>query len=315
MHYSTLCRLPWDGYLHFRQVRVEMRVIDNFVVCSPVVSAGLEAVIMDEATKQDAYGGYGFTIRTFWVCVSDLHLHSYWSRESSITGKPEFSRFVSGKAVTKDRVSVIGRESAINEFDFALRVDTDAKEQWEWLKGHDTLAYEDHSKYKPEHIRIKTLIEERLDSDPPTAALSYTEADREIGTTGGWWIECKVPPEVLDKLAYEISSKTVDTISIGVKWTAGLVYDEHAPPSFPTVWGLFCLGENRGPEPLQGHVSSIKWSPSPLLETTSDDNNLDAPTSMSTPEATVTPVIFNVPKSAIAALWVIALVAALHLFK
>lgn len=44
---------------------------------------------MDEATKKDAFGGYGFAIRTFWFEVTDLHLHSYWSRESSITRKPE----------------------------------------------------------------------------------------------------------------------------------------------------------------------------------------------------------------------------------
>jgi hypothetical protein len=280
-----------------------------------MIRSGEEAVIMDEATKQDAYGGYGFAIRTFWLEVSDLHLHSCWSRESLITDKPEFSHFVSGKAVTKDRVRVIGRESAINEFDFTLRVDTDAKNSWEWLKAHDVLAYTDHSKYKPEHVRLKKLINERLDADPPTAALFTYEADWEIGTKASWSIECKVPPDVLAKLTHEIASKTVDTISIGVKWTAGLVYDEHAPPSFPTVWGLFCLEENRSPESLQGHVSSINWSPSNRLETTSDEAKLDTPTSMSAPATTVTPVIFNVPKSAIAALWVIALVAALHLFK
>lgn len=270
---------------------------------------------MDEATKQDAYGGYGFAIRTFWFAVSDLHLHSYWSRESSLTRKPEFSHFVSGKAVTKDLVRVIGRESAINEFDFTLRVDTDAKESWEWLKAHDVLAYTDQSKYKPEHVRIKKLIDERLDTDPPTAALFTYEADWEMGTKAGWSIECKVPPEVLDKLIHEIASKTVDTISIGVKWTVGLVYDEHAPPSLPTVWGLFCLEGNRSPESLRGHVSSIKWSPSSRLETTSDEAKLDTPTPIPAPATTVTPVIFTVPKTAIAALWLIALSAALHLFK
>jgi len=271
--------------------------------------------MMDEATKKDAFDGYGFAIRTFWFAVNDLHLHSCWSRESLITRKPEFSHFVTGKAITKDRVRVIGRESAINEFDFTLRVDTDAKESWEWLKAHDVLAYTDHSKYKPEHIRIKKLINERLDTDPPTAALFTYEADWEIGTKAGWSIECKVPPEVLGKLIHDISSKTVDTISIGVTWSAGLVYDEHAPPSFPTVWGLFCLEENRTPESLQGHVSSVKWSPSRRLETTSDEAKSDTSTSIPAHATTVSPVIFNVPKTAIAALWAIALIAALHLFK
>ncbi len=35
--------------------------------------------------------------------------------------------------------------------------------------------------------------------------------------------------------------------------------DEHAPPSFPTSWGLFTIGERNTPEPLHGHVKLIGW--------------------------------------------------------
>ena len=275
----------------------------------------VEAETMDEATKQDAYGGYGFAIRTFWFDVTDLHLHRCWSRESLITQQPEFSDFVSGKAVSKDRVGVIGREGSVNEFDFTLRVDTNAKESWEWLNAHHILTYTDHSRYKPEHIRIKKLIDERLDADPPTAALFNYEADWEIGNKAGWSIECKVPPDVFSKIENEIASMTVNSVSIGVEWEAGLVRDEHAPPSFPTVWGLFCLEENRSPESLQGHVSSIRWSPTQRAEATPDEADDVVQTPMSVPPTAVTPVIFNVPKSAIAALWVLAVAAVIHFLK
>jgi hypothetical protein len=270
---------------------------------------------MDEATKQGAYGGYGFAIRTFWFNVTDLRLHRCWSRDSLITEKSEFSDFVTGKAVSEDRVGVIGREGSVNEFDFTLRVDTDAKESWEWHKAHDVLAYTDHSRYKPEHVRIKKLVNDFLDADPPTAVL-FTDRDNwEIGTKAGWFIECTAPSEVLAKLIYDIAAQTVVTVTIGVKWKAGLVRDEHAPPSFPTDWGLFCLEENRSPEPLRGHVNSIRWSPTNRVETTPEKTDEEVPALPSAPASIAPPVNFNIPKSAIAALWVLAVAAVLHLLK
>ena len=270
---------------------------------------------MDAGTKRDAYGGYGFAIRTFWFNVTDLHLHRCWSRESLITDKPEFSEFVLGKAVSKDRVGVIGREGAVNEFDFTLTVDTDTKESWDEhrrISGFDTA---DHSNFKPEHVRIKKLIHERLNADPPTAALFTIEADWEIGNKAGWFIECKVPPDIFSKITNEIASMTVNSVSIGVEWEAGLVQEEYAPPSVPTIWGLFCLEENRSPEMLHGHVKSVRWSPANRVETTPENPAKDIPAPPSVPATTVAPVIFNVPKSAIAALWVLALAAVFHLFK
>ncbi|MBM4225425.1 MAG: hypothetical protein FJ167_11750 [Gammaproteobacteria bacterium] len=140
---------------------------------------------MDEATKHDAFGGYGFAIRTFRFNVTDLHIHRVWSRESLITNKPRFADVVTGKAVSEDRVGAIGREHSVNEFDFTLRVDTDAKESWDWLKAHDVLAYTDHSQYKPEHVRIKKGINKLLDADPLTAVLLTERDNWEIGTNAG----------------------------------------------------------------------------------------------------------------------------------
>jgi len=269
---------------------------------------------MEEATTQDAYSGYGFAIRTFWFNVTDFHLHRVWSRESLITDKPEFSNFVTGKAVSEDRVGVIGREGSVNEFDFTLRVDTDAKKSWDWhrrISGFDTA---DQSKFKPEYVRIKKLIDERLDADPPTAALFSSEADWEIGTKAGWFIECKVPPAIFSQMENEIASMTVNSVSIGVEWEAGLVRDEHAPPSVPTIWGLFCLEGNRSPEMLRGHVKSIRWSPSNRAKQTPPETDEPSPISVASPDTDKAPVILTIPKSAIAALWVLALAAILHLF-
>jgi hypothetical protein len=270
---------------------------------------------MDEATREDAYGGYDFATRTFYFAVTDLHLNVIWSRRSWITDRPESSSFVSGRAVSEDRVGVIGRDGSVKEFDFTLRVNTDAKERWNYLKACEGFANSDHSRYKPEHIRIKKLISERLDADPPTASLFTFDGDWETGIKAGWSIECKVPPEIFSKIEDGIIAKTVNSISIGVDWEAGLVFDRHAPPSVPTVWGLFCLEENGSPESMNGHVSLIRWSPTNLGKTKPKEARDDMPTPTPVPVTAVAPVVFNVPKSVIAALWVLALATLFHLFK
>jgi hypothetical protein len=270
---------------------------------------------MDEATTDDAFGGYGFAIRTFRFDVSDLHLHRTWSQNSLITHRPELTPFIKGKAVSEDWVGVIGRDGSVKEFNFTLKVNTDAKESWEWHKAHDVLAYTDHSKYKPEHISIKKLISERLDADPPTAALLTFDDDWETGIKAGWFIDCKVPPDIFSKLEDEIADETVTSIEILVRWEGGLVFDKYAPPSVPTKWGLFCLEEKRSPETLWGHVTSIHWSPTNQGKTNPREAREDIPVPTPAPVTAVAPVVFNVPKYAIAALWVLALATALHLFK
>lgn len=273
-------------------------------------------MINDKPTKNDPFGGYGFAIRTFWFNVTDIRLHRAWSRESLITDKPAFSNFVTGKAVSEDRVGVIGQDGSINEFNFTLTEDTDAKTSWESIKRTDELLLKlSQSKYQPEHIRIKQLISERFDENPPTATLFSWEDDWEIGVKAGWSIECKVPPDIFSKIEDEMKANSVTSFFMGVKWEAGLIRDEYAPPSIPTVWGLYCLEENRSPEPLRGYVSSIKWSPSNQLETNHDETKDDLPTTTLEPAATVSSVILNMPKSAIAALWILTLAAVFHLFK
>jgi len=216
---------------------------------------------MGEAKTEAAFGGYGAAIRTFWFKVDDLQIHRGWSKKSLPTDTPKFSSSVMGRAVSEDRVGVIGRDSSVKDFEFTLGVDTDAKNSWELHKAHDVLAYTDNSKYRPEYVNFKKFISERLDKNPPTAALLKYNDDWETGIKAGWSISCQIPPDVFSKLECEIVAKTVTSISMSVSWEGGLVFDEYAPPSVPTVWGLFCLQENGSPETLHGHVLSIRWSP------------------------------------------------------
>ena len=129
-----------------------------------------EGLIMDDADKvqhapiEEAFGGYGLAIRTFWFDVNDISIVRVWDQKSSITYRPEFISSVNGKAVSEDRVGFIGRDGSVKDFDFTLQVDTNAKESWESLRSFYSLgmALGDQSKYNPEYIGLMKHISERI---------------------------------------------------------------------------------------------------------------------------------------------------------
>lgn len=181
-----------------------------------------------------------------------------WERQWLIdpnTGD-RFSTSITGKAVSeKDSVCVIGKDRETKEFGLTIRSDETAKRKWEWHKANE---FYENDGTTPE-FRVSARISEILSETPPTATLFVTDDDWEIGSKGGWSIECAVPPSVLAQLEIEVLAERARELYVSVEWAAGLVRDEHAPPSSPTSWGLFTINERHGPEPLRGHVKSIGW--------------------------------------------------------
>ena len=77
----------------------------------------------------------------------------------------------------------------------------------------------------------------------------------------------------------DLTVQLIDTVSVGIEWTFGLieadagdmelwrtlseepgkdpVYGSH----MPQTWGMFKLSEDKSPEPLWGHVTSLHWLP------------------------------------------------------
>lgn len=209
-------------------------------------------------TETKPFGGYGFAIRTFWIKGRDLVVARRWKREWLIdpSAGARFSTSITGKAVSeKDSVCVIGKDRETKEFDLTIRSDETAQQEWEWHKANDIHENDGNT---PE-LRVSGRISEVLGKTPPTATLFVFDDDSEIGSKGGWSIECAVPPPVLARLETEVLAQRASDIYIGIEWTAGLVRDEHAPPSFPTSWGLFTINERHGPEPLRGHIKLIGW--------------------------------------------------------
>ncbi|HZS83859.1 MAG TPA: hypothetical protein VFA50_13370 [Stellaceae bacterium] len=209
-------------------------------------------------TEAKPFEGYGFASRTFWIKGKDLVVARCWEREWLIepSAGSRFSTSITGKAVSeKDSVRVIGKDRETKEFDLTIRSDETTKQEWEWHKAND--IYENDGT-TPE-LRVSGRISEALGKTPPTATLFVTDDDWEIGSKGGWSIECAVPPPVLAQLEAEVLARRASDVYIGIEWTAGLVRDEHAPPSLPTSWGLFTINERHGPEPLRGHIKLIGW--------------------------------------------------------
>lgn len=206
------------------------------------------------------FGSYGFAIRTFWVKGTDLGVSRRWERESRIEpgAGGRLSTSITGKAVSeKDSVCVIGKDRETKEFALTINSDANAKQEWEQVRRLEELITENDGT-TPE-LRLRAHVFETLNKKPPTAALFVADDDWEIGSKGGWSIECAVPSFVLDQLDAELVAQRVHELDVGIEWEGGLVRDQHAPPSFPTSWGLITVNERQGPETLRGHVKLIRW--------------------------------------------------------
>lgn len=212
--------------------------------------------------KARPFGEYGFAICTFWVKCTGLTVSRRWERHpfSDPDASARFSISITGKAISqKDSVCVIGKEDRqTKEFSLILKSDEDAKQHWETIRRLEELVVTNDGT-SPE-LRVRAYIFETLSKNPPTAALLVPYDDWEGGDKGEWSIECAIPPSVLAQFEAELLAQRVHELYLGIEWEAGLVRDEHAPPSFPTSWGLFTIGERQTPEPLRGHVKLIRWN-------------------------------------------------------
>jgi hypothetical protein len=197
------------------------------------------------------FGRYGFTLRTFRVNVTDLIVSRSWYPEKDAGVRLS----ITGKAVSEDSASVIGRGEETKEFYLTIKSDEAAKSDWEREKSTIDLLYKNDGS-TPE-LRVSAHISETLSQKPPTATLFVTDDNWEFGTKGGWSIECDLPMPVLAQLADETIALRTRSVYMGIKWVAGLVRDEHAPLGIPTSWGLFTINEE--PQPLRGHVTMISW--------------------------------------------------------
>jgi hypothetical protein len=210
----------------------------------------------------EPFGGYGLAIaRICWVNGLNLSVRRHWSEE--IRGRPsprELHTCVDGDGVLEiDTVSVIGSNARAKEFHLGLWTDKNVAEEWAYAKANRQ-ALIPHGASTPEQ-RVRKRIFELLDDKAPTATLFPMEDDRERGgINGGWAMEVKLPSHVMRQLEEDLVANRTQRVNFGIEWVCGLVFDEHAPPNFPTDWGLFRVTEKASPEPLRGHVVSIGWT-------------------------------------------------------
>ncbi len=272
----------------------------------------------------DAFGGFGLAIRTFWIKAKDLKVGRVWAKDQLGSGGPgKFTSRIHGVAVSeKDGVCVIGDKKIMHEFALTLNVDTDVSTAWERYKASSVTKFRINEKTPAEIVGLLKFIDERLSEDPPTATLFNYEDDWEIGIKGGWEISCMIPTEVYDKIEEELRAGLIQSVTLGIDWEAGLVFDKHAPPSFPTNWGMFRIADDETPEPLQGHVTSVRWTPKDHLKTTliQDNDENEAPSlpladCMEAASRISNPAVVSIPKGIVFALWAIAVSVFLLLFK
>ncbi len=226
---------------------------------------------MSDDHKQENFSGFGLAIRTFWLTAEAFEATRCWSSEEEKT-----RLFLIGSAYSEDKVSIIDSDAPTQNFSITIN-DEDAAKRWDLLK--EMGVFSDPPKDPTPEQKLNNRIGELLNENPPTATLLKTESDWEIGTKEGWFIECSLSKETFNQLANDLFAKNITQIKFGIEWVGGVVRDEHAPPSYPTVWGLFSINEGRSPEPLRGHVKSISWSLSASQEVqgkSDDDQAIEA---------------------------------------
>jgi hypothetical protein len=218
----------------------------------------LEEMLAMPGTTAEPLDGFKVVGGTFWVSATDFKIVHRWSRSELIgyDESPEFALTVTGAAVAKERVCVIGTTEYVRKFGLVLRSTTKAKERWEWHRAHDISIGNEAD--TPER-RINNRRNEILDRSPPTAML-WAQLTSAGHVSGDWDLECQIPDAVLERLAGDVTARRVNTISIGIEWVAGLV--KHLLLGAGTTWGLFKLSDDGSPEPLWGHVTSITWTES-----------------------------------------------------
>jgi hypothetical protein len=274
-----------------------------------------------EESEKDYLCGFSFGIRTFWIEAKDIKIIRVWStRLSSADKEPKLVSVIDGIAISKkDGVCVIGEDEVRREFKFSIETDANASESWEWLKAND-ISHINKDKIPEQLYRIKELTAECFNESPPTATLFVSESDWEIGNETSWNIACQISQEVFDELAHDLMAGDIENISIGIEWKLGLIKDNYAPPSYPTDWGMIRLRADEAPQSLKGHVISLSWKPKRCLPNNTVmceplPENLSEPKSANLLEETVERTEYVFPKSAITALWTIAIGIMLLILK
>lgn len=209
-----------------------------------------------------SYNGFGYAIRTFYIVVSNLRVVRSWSAVllPGWDDGDEFSTMIIGHATCDpDKVCVIGSPNRTNNFNLTMRAKTNeqVKSHWEWEKAER--GWEKAEDVSVEG-RVRKIIREQLDINPPTAVLFHVEKDKEIGFDEHWSIECAVLPSVLPQLVDDTISRRAAELRIGISWVGGLIQDKYAPPSVPTTWGLMARDNSGGSEALHGHITNVSWT-------------------------------------------------------
>ena len=212
---------------------------------------------------QQPFEDFHFSTRNFRVTGSRLQIIRTWQRLPRLGQDEtrELSAAICGVAVGDDNeVRVIGTAERATEFSLTIRAECDAKRSWDDIKALNLLADGDRHSDTPER-RVRNEQYELLNKAPPTATLFVTYADKDLGTQGGWSIECEIPQQIFEHLVSDLSEHRANEVTIDIGWVAGLARNNLFPSmSTATTWGLFKLSErDYSPEPLQGHVSLIRW--------------------------------------------------------
>lgn len=124
-------------------------------------------------TETKLFEDYAFPGSIFWVKVTDLTVFRRWEREHLIDYGADagFPTTITGTAISQDdSVHVLGKsDRETKEFDLTIKSDVCRTQEWERIRALEELAVKNDGT-TPE-LRIRALIFEELNKNPPTATL------------------------------------------------------------------------------------------------------------------------------------------------
>ncbi len=213
--------------------------------------------------RLETFGGYGLAIRTHWITISELSLTNVWVRAPRVSER-HASSVLSGTALSKDGVGIIGEAGAVKSFKATLHSDFDKNKEWQWSKGNIYAL-------TPEHPFRKFY--EQFDADPPTAVLApMADPDLERSSVAHgflkndleqpepkWFVECLIADDFFTHICESTTRGDLRSLTMGIRWVPGLIFDKHTPAQAPALWGLWREPGKKYASELRGYVEHLSW--------------------------------------------------------
>lgn len=227
--------------------------------------------------------GYWPGPRNLFLTVEDLAAYRGWTGRGLLVNEGNApttaGASIGGTAkLDKDSLTIIGSgQKPTKKLSFSMvpfeTLDARAaawqshKADWgDPLRDFADAAKTSTSDEYPRLLQFLRNVYEEFEENPPSLAVGFNAANREIGTTYSWYAECQVPHAVFSDLFGDVLAGRVRRLNLHLELAPTLTDSEYAPPSVPVTIGILASGESGH---ARGWVNGVYWDVSSSVNVTS----------------------------------------------